>query len=63
MNSEDLAFAFYFGFLLGLKGNINLFLTFLSICSLWFFMKKKKQKLKQISEESKEEFKKRFFIF
>jgi len=45
MNSEDLAFAFYFGVLIGLKGNISLFLACISFCSLLFFIKNKKQKL------------------
>ena len=54
MNSQDLAFAFYFSFLIGLKGNISLFLAFLSICSLWFFIKNKKQKLSyELQKEQK----------
>ena len=57
MNREDLAFAFYFGVLIGLKGNINLFLAFLSICSLWFFIKNKKQKLSYEMQKMKIEVK------
>jgi len=56
MNSQDLAFAFYLSFLIGLKGNINLFLAFLSACSLWVFMKNKKQNLSyELQQEQKEE--------
>jgi len=36
INSQDLAFAFYFSLLIGLKGSLSLFLAFLSIYSLFF---------------------------
>jgi preprotein translocase subunit YajC len=54
VNSQDLAFAFYFSLLFGLKGDTSLFLAFLSICSLILFIKTRRQKLSN-KEEQKED--------